>query len=96
MPRNSDMVPMVTTMAGRPMPVTSAPLKAPAAMPTSSPIGTSSATPAPAWAAMPMNTEASAMIEATDRSMSRTMISSAIDSASIAFSLKLKVASNRL
>ena len=38
--------------------------------------------------------EASAMIEATDRSISPEMISSAMASAMIAFSVKLKVASD--
>ncbi len=44
---------------------------------------------------MPIAVEASAMIEATDRSISPAMISSAMAKAIIAFSVKLKVASDR-
>ncbi len=96
MPRNSDIVPMVTTMAGIWNRVMIAPLAKPASKPVASPISTSSGTPAPAWAARPMNTDASAMIEATDRSMSRVTMISVMDSAMIAFSLKLNVESSRL
>ena len=42
---------------------------------------------------MPIAVEASAMIAATDRSISPAMISSAMAKAIIAFSVKLKVAS---
>ncbi len=45
--------------------------------------------------AAPIAVEASAMIEATDRSISPAMISSAMAKAIIAFSVKLKVASDR-
>ncbi len=43
-----------------------------------------------------MASEATATMAATDRSISRAMISSAMASAMIAFSEKLKVASERL
>ena len=57
------------------------------------PMTTSSGVPAPACIAMPIAVEASAMIAATDRSISPAMISSAMASAIIAFSVKLKVRS---
>ena len=52
--------------------------------------------PAPACDAKPIASEASAMMAATERSISRTRISSAMPSAMIAFSEKLKVVSERL
>ena len=45
--------------------------------------------------ATPIAVEASAMIEATDRSISPAMMSMAIGKAISAFSVKLKVASDR-
>ncbi len=60
-----------------------------------SPISTSGTGPSPICAAAPIAVDASAMIEATDRSISPEMISSAIAKAIIAFSVKLKVASDR-
>ena len=57
--------------------------------------GERSGAPAPAPAASPIATEASAMMPATEMSISRAMIRSAIGSATIAFSVKLKVASER-
>ena len=58
------------------------------------PIATSSGVPAPACIAMPMTVDDSAMIAATDRSISPAMISSAMASAISAFSVKLKVRSD--
>ena len=89
------MVPIVTTIEGSPSPVTSAPLNAPHTSPTPRPIMTSVAVSAPASAAAPIAVEATAMIAATERSISPEMISSAIAKAIIAFSVKLKVASER-
>ena len=51
MPRNRLIVPMVTTMEGRPKPATSKPLKAPQASPTPSPMATSAGVPTPACSA---------------------------------------------
>ena len=89
------MVPIVTTIDGRPRPVTRKPLKAPQIRPVPIPISTRTGTPVSNWAAAPIAVEASAMIEATDRSISPAMISMAIAKAIIAFSVKLKVASLR-
>ena len=58
------------------------------------PISTSTGVPAPACTAMPISVEASAMMAATDRSISPEMISSAMASAISAFSVKLKVRSD--
>ena len=77
------------------MPETSAPFSAPHARPVSSPAPTSTGTPAPACIASPIAVDTSAMIEATDRSISPAMISIAMAKAIIAFSVKLKVASLR-
>jgi hypothetical protein len=95
MPRNSDIVPIVTTMDGSLPRATSAPLQAPQSAPTASPAHTSAAGGSPAREASPMPSEASAMIAATERSISRTRISSAIGSAMIACSEKSAVASER-
>ena len=57
------------------------------------PMTTSNGVPAPASAAMPISVEASAMIAATDRSISPEMMSSAIASAIRPFSVKVKVRS---
>ena len=62
------------------------------ATPTATSVGVS----APYCSASPIIVEASAMIEATDRSISPEMISSAMASAISAFSVKLKVRSERL
>ena len=86
---------MVTTIEGRPRRVTSRPLKAPQSRPTNRPISTISVVPAPNWTAAPMAVDASAMIDATDRSISPEMIRSAMGKAIIAFSVKLNVASDR-
>ena len=85
---------MVTTIDGRPRPVTIAPLKAPQASPTEMPITTNPGVPTPACTAMPISVEASAMMAATDRSISPEMMSSAMASAISAFSVKLKVRSD--
>src|SRR3954465_13981621 len=53
MPRNSDMVPMVTTMAGIWNRVMIAPLASPASNPVANPISTNTGTPPPACAASP-------------------------------------------
>ena len=58
------------------------------------PIATSNGVPAPACTAMPMSVEASAMIAATERSISPEMMSSAMASAISPFSVKLKVRSD--
>ena len=63
-------------------------------MPVESPISTSVGVPAPNCSASPIIVEASAMIAATERSISPEMISSAMASAMIARSVKLKVASD--
>ena len=51
--------------------------------------------PTPSCTAAPIAVDASAMIEATDRSISPEMISRAMAKAIMAFSVKLKVASDR-
>ncbi len=89
------MVPMVTTMDGRPKPVTRKPLKAPHNSPVPRPIITRTGVSAPIWTAKPMAVDESAMIEATERSISPEMIRSPIAKAIMAFSVKLKVASER-
>ncbi len=95
-PRNKLIVPMVTTIEGSFSPVTRKPLKAPHNMPTPMPTATSVGVSAPYCSARPINVEASAMIEATDRSISPVMITSAMASAIRPFSVKLKVRSLRL
>ncbi len=80
---------MVTTIDGRPTPATRNPLKAPQARPVQRPIPTSAGVPNPAAAAAPMAVEASAMIAATERSISPQMISRVMAKAIIAFSVKL-------
>src|SRR4051812_30197844 len=87
---------MVTTIEGTRKRVTMKPLSAPASTPTARPIATTSGIGAPAVAAAPMAVDEMAMIEATDRSISPAMISSAMAKPIIAFSVKLKVASDRL
>jgi len=89
------MVPIVTTIDGSPIPATRSPLKMPQASPVPMPITTSPGAATPIWAAAPMAVDASAMIAATERSISPAMTSSAIAKAIIAFSVKLKVASER-
>ena len=55
---------------------------------------TSAGVPTPTWAAMPISVDASAMVAATERSISPDMISSAMARAISAFSVKLKVRSD--
>jgi hypothetical protein len=87
------MVPMVATMDGtRPM-VTSAPFKQPAARPVPIPMQARPGVSTPAPAASPIATEASAMIAATEMSISPAMMSSASGNAISARSVKLNVAS---
>ncbi|MNI25884.1 hypothetical protein D3C73_795630 [compost metagenome] len=86
---------MVTTIDGSFSTETSVPLIAPQTSPTLMPTATSPGAPIPIWAAAPMAVEASAMIAATERSISPTMISIAMAKAIIAFSVKLNVASDR-
>ena len=93
MPRKRLIVPMVTTIEGRPSRVTRKPLKAPQTRPVPMPMATSTGVSAPNCSAKPIAVEASAMIAATERSISPEMISSAMASAIRAFSVKLKVAS---
>jgi hypothetical protein len=85
---------MVTTMDGSPKPATSTPFTAPHISPVATPMATIPVS-TPAVIASPIAVEASAMIEATDRSISPAMISSAMAKAIIAFSVKLNVASDR-
>jgi len=59
------MVPMVTTIDGKPSPVTRMPLKAPQTIPVAIPIRTSPSVPTPICTAAPIAVEASAMIDAT-------------------------------
>ncbi|MNP22174.1 hypothetical protein D3C76_1148340 [compost metagenome] len=89
------MVPMVTTIDDRLKRVTRKPLNSPHNSPMPNPTQTSSGVSTPAAAQKPITVELSAMVEATDRSLSRAIISIAIGSTMIAFSVKLKVASDR-
>ncbi len=59
------------------------------------PTNTSSGVSIPAAAQKPIAVELSAIVEATDRSISRAIISIAIGRTTIAFSVKVKVASDR-
>src|SRR6185437_13271273 len=93
MPRNRLIVPMVTTIEGSFSPVTSQPLNAPQSSPTSAPMATRPGVSTPICAAAPISVEASAMMPATEMSISPAMIRSAIGKAISAFSVKLKVAS---
>src|SRR5471030_2019590 len=95
MPRNRLMVPMVITMEERFSRVTSRPLISPHSNPTLSPTPTSVGVGQPACAQNPMIVELSAMVDATDKSISRAIISIAIGSTMMAFSVKLNVASDR-
>ena len=94
-PRNRLMVPMVTTMEGSPSPVTRKPLNAPHNSPTDNPMTISIGVSKPVCTAAPIAVDASAMMDATDKSISPEMINSAIAKAIIAFSVKLNVASDR-
>ncbi len=89
------MVPMVITMEDKFSLVTSRPLIKPQSRPTPSPTQTSNGVAIPAWAQKPMMVELNAMVEATDRSISRAIISIAIGKTIMAFSVKLYVASER-
>jgi hypothetical protein len=93
MPRNRLIVPMVTTIEGSRSRVTRKPLKAPQARPDRCRRRPASGVSAPACSASPIAVEASAMMAATERSISPEMMSSAMASAISAFSVKLKVAS---
>ena len=96
MPRNRLIVPMVTTIEGRPRRVTSSAVEGAAERARRrGRSATSAGVPTPTCSAMPIAVEASAMIAATERSISPEMISSAMAKAIIAFSVKLKVASDR-
>ena len=86
---------MVTTIEGRPIRATNRPLTAPQARPVAMPVITNAGVPKPAVMAAPIMVEASAMIEATERSISPAMMSMAMAKAISAFSVKLKVASDR-
>ena len=89
------MVPMVMTIDDRFRRVTSRPLNRPHSRPTPSPTATSSGVSIPAAAQKPITVELSAMVEATERSISRAIINIAIGRTTIAFSVKLKVASDK-
>ena len=95
MPRKRLIVPMVTTIDGKPNLVTRTPLVAPHSRPAISPTIIRPSVPIPTWAAAPIAVEASAIIDATERSISPEMINKAIANAIIAFSVKLNVASDR-
>ena len=86
---------MVITIDDRLKRVTSRPLNSPHSRPTPNPTQTSHGVPSPAAAQKPITVELRAIVEATDRSISRAIISIAIGSTMIAFSVKLKVASDR-
>ena len=91
------MVPMVTTIDGRPRRVTSAPFIAPQSeADAEADRDEDAACRRRACAAKPIAVEASAMIAATERSISPAMMSSAMAKAIIAFSVKLKVASREV
>ena len=89
-PRNRLIVPIVTTIEGRPSPVIKRPLTAPQTRPVPRPTTTSIGVSAPMVTASPMAVDDSAMIEATERSISPEMITSAMANAISAFSVKLK------
>src|SRR5688572_23919126 len=95
MPRNKLMVPMVITIDDKFSRVTSRPLISPHNGPTLNPTPTSAGVGKPACAQNPIMVELSAMVEATDKSISRAIISIAIGSTMMAFSVKLNVASDR-
>jgi hypothetical protein len=88
------MVPIVTTIEGMLRRVTNNPLNRPHKQPTVSPTIQIANTPAPASAANPIAVELSAIIEATEISISRTIMTIANGNAIIAFSEKLNVASD--
>ena len=85
---------MVATIDGTRPKVTSAPLMQPATSPVPRPIAASPGVPMPCAAASPMATDASAMMAATEMSISPAMISSASGNATSARSVKLNVASD--
>src|SRR5471030_2778883 len=93
MPRNRLIVPIVITIDERFRRVTNSPFTSPHNKPTLSPTATSAGVGKPACAQKPMMVELSAIVDATDKSISRAMISIAIGSTMMAFSVKLKVAS---
>ena len=90
------MVPSVTTSDGRPSPVTSRPLKAPSAVPATRTARTAAASGAPACSRRPKITLVSARVEATERSISRAMISITIGRTSSAFSAMPAASCERL
>src|SRR5829696_1386140 len=87
-PRNSASVPMVTARDGRPKRVTSTPLKAPHSAPTTRQIGMISSIGSPAFHSDAVTALDSASTEATERSISAAMITSASGSAISATSEK--------
>lgn len=89
------MVPMVMTIDDRLKRVTRIPLNRPHSSPTPSPTATSSGVSIPAAAQKPIAVELSAIVDATERSISLAIINIAIGSTMIAFSVKLNVASDR-
>jgi len=82
-------------MEGRRRPETSAPLKAPHSKPVVMPMATRPGVPTPNCSAKPIIVEQNAMIAATERSISPEMITRAMARAISAFSVKLKVASDK-
>ena len=80
-PRYSARVPIVTARDDRPSFVTSRPLTSPHRDPVASPATTAIGIESVASYVMPMTADASVSEEATDRSMSRTMMSSAMGKA---------------
>ncbi len=95
-PRYRAMVPMVTTIEGSMKRVTRKPFSQPQARPVPTATNSSASAGRPAPCARPMATDDSASVPATEMSISRQMINSAIGSAIRAFSLKLTVPSSRL
>ena len=79
-------VPSVTTSDGRSSPVTSSPLSAPARAPVASAAVIAAGSAKPAWTSTPSTTLASARMLATERSISRAMMSSTSGKARSAFS----------
>ena len=96
MPRNIAKVPSVTTSDGSPNRVTNAPLNAPANAPTPSTRTPATASGRPACTSTPNTTLHSARMLATDRSISRAMISSTIGSTISARSDTPAIACDRL
>jgi hypothetical protein len=85
---------MVATMEGTRPKVTSAPLIIPATRPVPSPMTTRPGVSTPSATARPIATDASAMMAATEISISPAMMSNASGNAITARSVKLNVASD--